>query len=117
MDTVEFPCSLEHPSFDFGLGFTQPSRLETMISKEVQVHVDSVISNVLNETKSTEQEQLPEAIPSSKLLVKRVPKPVKALQSPYVVDEVKQMKSLGNVVVFEHYNQHVEDDDVADFQN
>ncbi|CAA2979773.1 Hypothetical predicted protein [Olea europaea subsp. europaea] len=34
----------------------------------------------------------PEAAPSSGLPVKRAPKPAKALQSPYVVDKMKQMK-------------------------
>ncbi|CAA2967581.1 Hypothetical predicted protein [Olea europaea subsp. europaea] len=62
-------------------------------------------------------ENSPEVAPSSGLPVKRAPKLAKALQSPYVVDEVKQMKSSGNVVVFEHYNQNVDDADVDDFQN
>ncbi|CAA2977517.1 Hypothetical predicted protein [Olea europaea subsp. europaea] len=56
MGEVEFPCSLEHPSFNLGLGFTQPSQLEAMTSKEAQVHVDSIISNVLKEMESPEQE-------------------------------------------------------------
>ncbi|CAA2967203.1 Hypothetical predicted protein [Olea europaea subsp. europaea] len=60
---------------------------------------------------------LPKAAPSSGLSLKKAQKPVKALQSSYVVDEVKQMKLSRNVVVFEHYNQNVDDVDVVDFQN
>ncbi|CAA3010400.1 Hypothetical predicted protein [Olea europaea subsp. europaea] len=89
---VEFPCSIEPPSFGLGLGFTQPNQFFAKTSKEVEVQVDSVISNVLKDTKCIEQEHSPEATLSFGLPVKRAPKPVKALQSPYVVDEVKQMK-------------------------
>ncbi|CAA2959550.1 Hypothetical predicted protein [Olea europaea subsp. europaea] len=86
---VEFPCSIEPPSFDLSFGFTQPSQFVIKTSKEVELQVDSVISNVLKETECIEQEHSPEAAPSSGLPVKRAPKPTKALQSPYVVDEVK----------------------------
>ncbi|CAA3021134.1 Hypothetical predicted protein [Olea europaea subsp. europaea] len=110
---VEFPCSIEPPSFDLGLGFTQPSQFVAKTSKKVEVQVESVISNVLKDTECIEQE----AARSFGLPVKRAPKLAKALQSPYVVDEMKQMKSSENVVVFEHYNQNVQDADVADFQN
>ncbi|CAA2983042.1 Hypothetical predicted protein [Olea europaea subsp. europaea] len=54
--TVEFLCSIEPPSFDLGLGFTQPSQFVAKKSKEVEVQVDSVISNVLKETTCIEQE-------------------------------------------------------------
>ncbi|CAA2985858.1 Hypothetical predicted protein [Olea europaea subsp. europaea] len=114
---VEFPCSIRPPSFDLGLGFTQPSQIDAKTSKEVKVQVESVISNVLKDAECIEQEHSPEAAPSSGLPVKRAPKPTKALQSPYIADEMKQMKSSGNVVVFEHYNENVQDADVADFQN
>ncbi|CAA2973597.1 Hypothetical predicted protein [Olea europaea subsp. europaea] len=115
--TVEFPCSIEPPSFDLGLGFTQPSQIVAKTSKEVEVQVESVISNILKDTECIEQEHSPEAAPSSGLPVKRAPKPAKVLQFPYVANETKQMKSSGNMVVFEHYNQNVQDADVADFQN
>ncbi|CAA2972054.1 Hypothetical predicted protein [Olea europaea subsp. europaea] len=117
MCAVEFPCSIELPSFDLGLGFTQPSQIVAKTSKEVEVQVESVISDILKDTECFQQEHSPEAAPSSGLPVKRAPKPAKALQSPYVADEMKQMISSGNVVVFEHYNQNVQDADVADFQN
>ncbi|CAA3011718.1 Hypothetical predicted protein [Olea europaea subsp. europaea] len=114
---VEFPCSIEPPSFDLGLGFTQPSQIVAKISKEVEVQVESVIADVLKDTECFQQEHSPEAAPSFGLPVKRAPKPAKALQSLYVADKMKQMKSSGNIVVFEHYNQNVQDADVADFQN
>ncbi|CAA3028004.1 Hypothetical predicted protein [Olea europaea subsp. europaea] len=114
---VEFPCFIKPPSFDLDLGFTPPSQIVAKTSKEVEVQVESVISNVLKDTECIEQDYSPEATPSSRLPVKRAPKPAKALQFPYVADEMKQMKSSGNVVVFEHYNQNVQDADVADFQN
>ncbi|CAA2993000.1 Hypothetical predicted protein [Olea europaea subsp. europaea] len=115
--SVEFPRSIEPPSFDLDLGFTQPSLFVAKTSKEVEVQVDSIISTVSKETECIEQDHSLEAAPSSGLPMKRASKPAKALQSPYVVDEVKQMKSSGNLVVFEHYNQNVDDADVADFQN
>ncbi|CAA3026557.1 Hypothetical predicted protein [Olea europaea subsp. europaea] len=114
---VEFPCSIEPPSFDLDLGFTKPSQIVAKTSKEVEVQVKSVISDVLKDTECFEQEHSPEATPSSVLPVKRAPKSAKAIQSPYVADEMKQMKSSGNVVVFKHYNQNVQDVDVTDFQN
>ncbi|CAA2944050.1 Hypothetical predicted protein [Olea europaea subsp. europaea] len=76
---VEFPCSIEPSSFDLGLGFTQPSQFVAKTSKEVEVQVESVISNVLKDTECIEHEHLPEAAPSSGLPVKRAPKPAKAL--------------------------------------
>ncbi|CAA3015786.1 Hypothetical predicted protein [Olea europaea subsp. europaea] len=56
MGVVEFLCSFDPPSFDLGLGFMRPSQLEAMTSKEVQMYVDSIKSNVLKEAESTEQE-------------------------------------------------------------
>ncbi|CAA2993653.1 Hypothetical predicted protein [Olea europaea subsp. europaea] len=53
---VEFPCFIEPPSFDLGLGFTQPSQFVAKTSKEVEVQVDSVISNVLKDAECIEQE-------------------------------------------------------------
>ncbi|CAA2958512.1 Hypothetical predicted protein [Olea europaea subsp. europaea] len=114
---VEFPCSIEPPYFDLGLGFIQPNQFVAKTSKKVEVQVESVISNVLRDMECIEQEHSPKAAPSSGLPMKRAPKLVKALQSPYVVEEMKQMKSSGNVVVFKYYNQNVQDADVADFQN
>ncbi|CAA2961289.1 Hypothetical predicted protein [Olea europaea subsp. europaea] len=76
---VEFSCSIEPPSFDLGLGFTQPSQIVAKTSKEVEVQVESVISDVLKDTKCIEQEHSPEAVPSSGLPMKRAPKPAKAL--------------------------------------
>ncbi|CAA3006736.1 Hypothetical predicted protein [Olea europaea subsp. europaea] len=93
---VEFPCSIEPPSFDLGLGFTQPNQFVAKTSKEVEVQEESVISNVLKDTECIEQEHSPEAAPSSGLPVKRAPKPAKALQFPYVVDEMKQMKKFND---------------------
>ncbi|CAA2982721.1 Hypothetical predicted protein [Olea europaea subsp. europaea] len=113
----EFPCSIEPPSFDLGLGFTQPSQIVAKTSKEVEVQLELVIADVLKDTECFQQEHSPEAAPSSGLPAKRAPKPAKALQSPYVSDKMKQIKSSENVVVFEHYNQNLQDADVADFQN
>ncbi|CAA3012862.1 Hypothetical predicted protein [Olea europaea subsp. europaea] len=50
----EFPYSLQPPSFDLGVRSTQQSQLEAMASEEMQVYGDSVVSNVLKETISTE---------------------------------------------------------------
>ncbi|XP_022857130.1 uncharacterized protein LOC111378193 [Olea europaea var. sylvestris] len=53
---VEFPCSIEPPSFDLGLGFTQLSQIVAKTSKEVEVQVESVISDVLKDTECFAQE-------------------------------------------------------------
>lgn len=55
--------------------------------------------------------------PSFGLSVKSAPKLAKALRSPYVVSEGKQIKPLEDVVLFQYYNRHAEDTDIADFQN
>ncbi|CAA3020545.1 Hypothetical predicted protein [Olea europaea subsp. europaea] len=87
------------------------------ISREVQALVDSIISDVMKDNESETKEGLLVTAPSSGLSMKRAPRPAKALQYPYVVAEGKQIKSSGHVVLFEHYNQNVDDVDVADFQN
>ncbi|CAA2995615.1 sentrin-specific protease 1-like [Olea europaea subsp. europaea] len=74
---VEFPCSIEPPSFDLGLGFTQPSQIVAKTSKEVEVQVESVISDFLKDTECIEQEHSPEAVPSLGLPVKRAPSQLK----------------------------------------
>ncbi|CAA3018245.1 Hypothetical predicted protein [Olea europaea subsp. europaea] len=56
MGKLELPYSLELPSFDLDLGFKQPSQLEAMKPKEVQVYVDSVLYNVLKKMESIEKE-------------------------------------------------------------
>lgn len=111
-----FPSGLEAPSFDLGIGYTQPTQPEIIKDSDVQAHVDSIISNVLKETESAANEASLVHPPSSGLPVKRAPRPAKALQSPYAI-EVKQTKAQGKVVVFEKYNQNVDDCDVSDFQN
>ncbi|CAA3006579.1 Hypothetical predicted protein [Olea europaea subsp. europaea] len=86
-------------------------------SKELQARVDSIISDVVKDTKSERKEDSPVIAPSSSLPVKSAPRLAKALQSPYVVTEGKQIKPSGHVVLFEHYNQNVDDLDIANFQN
>ncbi|CAA2971955.1 Hypothetical predicted protein [Olea europaea subsp. europaea] len=76
-------------------------------SREVQACVDSILSDVVKDTKSERKEDSPVTTPSSGLPVKRASRPSKG----------KQIKPSGHVVMFEHYNQNVDDVDVADFQN
>ncbi|CAA2980398.1 Hypothetical predicted protein [Olea europaea subsp. europaea] len=73
-------------------------------SREVQARVDSVISDIVKDTKSETKEDSPVTAPSSGLPVKRAPRLAKAPQSSYVVAEGKQIERSGHVVLFEHYN-------------
>ncbi|CAA2967759.1 Hypothetical predicted protein [Olea europaea subsp. europaea] len=81
---VEFPYSLQPPSFDLGVCFTQPTPIEPKKSKKVETYVESVEYDVLKDTKSTEKVESPVSTPSSRLPVKRAPRSAKALQSLYV---------------------------------
>ncbi|CAA2980506.1 Hypothetical predicted protein [Olea europaea subsp. europaea] len=121
------------PSFDLGVGSTQPDLSKAVKSKDVEAHVDMIISDVLEETESAEQEIITNKnliflhdyrnktathiVHISGLPIKRASRPAKALQSPYVVVEGKQTKPSGDVVLLQNYTQHVDDADVADFQN
>ncbi|CAA3003736.1 Hypothetical predicted protein [Olea europaea subsp. europaea] len=93
---VEFPYSLQPPSFDLGICFTQPTPIDPTKSKKVETYVESVIYDVLKDTKSAEKVESPVFAPSSGLPVKRAPRPAKALQSLYV-HEGKQIKHSSNV--------------------
>ncbi|CAA2957274.1 Hypothetical predicted protein [Olea europaea subsp. europaea] len=53
---IEFSCSIEPPYLNLNLEFIQPSQFVAKTSKEVEVQVDSIISNVLKETECIEQE-------------------------------------------------------------
>ncbi|CAA2982106.1 sentrin-specific protease 1-like [Olea europaea subsp. europaea] len=113
---VEFPYSLQPPSFNLGICFTQPTPIEPTKSKKVEMYVASVVYDVLKDTESAEKVESPVSAQSSGLPVKRAPRPAKALQSPYV-HEGKQNKHSNNVVIFQHYNQSVDHADIADFQS
>ncbi|CAA3010051.1 Hypothetical predicted protein [Olea europaea subsp. europaea] len=113
---VEFPYSLQPPSFDLGVCFMQPTPIEPTKSKKVETYVEYVEYDVLKDTKSAEKVESPISAPSSRLPVKRAPTPAKALQSPYV-HEGKQIKQSNNVVIFQHYNQSADHADIADFQS
>ncbi|CAA2997389.1 Hypothetical predicted protein [Olea europaea subsp. europaea] len=113
---VESAYSLQPPSFDLGVCFTQPTPIEPMKSKKVETYVASVVYDVLKDTKSAEKVESPVSAPSFGLPVKRAPRPAKALQSPYV-HEGRQDKHSNNVVIFQHYNQSVDHANIANFQS
>ncbi|CAA2989613.1 Hypothetical predicted protein [Olea europaea subsp. europaea] len=142
---VEFTYSLQPPSFDLGICFMQPTPIEPTKSEKVETYVESVVYDVLKNTKSAEKvvspdnsiryvnyctlhvtashspyqinmKESPVSAPSSRLPVKRAPRPAKAIQSPYV-HEGKQIKHSSNVIIFQHYNQSADHADIADFQN
>ncbi|CAA2960510.1 Hypothetical predicted protein [Olea europaea subsp. europaea] len=50
---------------------------------------------------------------SSGLPLKRVSRPARILQSPFVSSEGKHSKSSDNIIVFHLYNQHSDDVDVT----
>ncbi|CAA3006794.1 sentrin-specific protease 1-like [Olea europaea subsp. europaea] len=80
--------NLEPPSFDLGIGCTQPT-----------LHVSPIAAR------------------SSRLPLKRVSRIARILQSPFVSNEGKHSKSSDNIIVFRLYNQHFEDVDVAAFKS
>ncbi|CAA3026221.1 Hypothetical predicted protein [Olea europaea subsp. europaea] len=96
---VEFPYSIQPPSFDLGVCSTQPTPTEPTKLKKVETYIVSVVYDVLKDTKSIEKVESPVSAPSYGLPVKRAPRLAKALQSPYV-HEGKQNKHSNNVVIF-----------------
>ncbi|CAA3012895.1 Hypothetical predicted protein [Olea europaea subsp. europaea] len=113
---IEFPYSLQPPSFDLGVCFAQPTPTEPTKLKKVEMYVASVVHDVLKDTKSTKRVESPVSALSSGLPVKMAHRPAKALQSLYV-HKGKQNKHSNNVVIFQHYNQSVDHVDIADFQS
>ncbi|CAA2968255.1 Hypothetical predicted protein [Olea europaea subsp. europaea] len=111
---VEFPYSLQPPSFDLGVCSMQPTPIEPTKSKKVETYVESVEYDVLQDTESAEKVESPVSALSFGFPVKRTPGPAKALQSPYV-HKGKQIKHLSNVIIFQHYNQSADHADIADF--
>ncbi|CAA2960951.1 sentrin-specific protease 1-like [Olea europaea subsp. europaea] len=95
-EDVAFPSSLEPPSFDLGIGYTQPDDLE---SAEIQ----------------KQSRGLPTTEPTSELPVKRASRPARILRSPFVVGEGKVLQHDGNVTVFGNYKDHVEEADKSAF--
>lgn len=52
-DDVAFLCSLQLPSFDLGIEYTQPNDLQ---SAEIQKQVDAIISDVITTSKNIDEE-------------------------------------------------------------
>ncbi|CAA2982448.1 sentrin-specific protease 1-like [Olea europaea subsp. europaea] len=93
-EDIAFPCSLEPPSFDLGIGYTQPDDLE---SAEIQ------------------KQGSPTTEPASELPVKWASRPARILRFPFAVGEGKVLRHDGNVIVFENYKDHVEEADKSAF--
>ncbi|CAA2998435.1 Hypothetical predicted protein [Olea europaea subsp. europaea] len=55
-DNVAFPCSLQPPSFDLGIGYTQPNDLQSV---EIQKQIDAVIFDVITAFKNIDGEGSP----------------------------------------------------------
>ncbi|CAA2995374.1 Hypothetical predicted protein [Olea europaea subsp. europaea] len=85
-EDIGTPFSLQPPSFDLGIGYTQPDDVH---SEDIQKQVDSIISNVLTATKSVQLEGSTSPDGCSYLPVKWVSRPARILQSPFVVGEDK----------------------------
>ncbi|CAA2969559.1 Hypothetical predicted protein [Olea europaea subsp. europaea] len=110
-DDIVLHCTLEAPSFDLGVGYTQPDVLH---SEDIQKHVDSVISDVVTAITTVDTEDTTTAEPTFELPVKRVSRPAKILQSPFVAREGKLFKH-DDIVVFENYKGHVDEVDSSAF--
>ncbi|CAA3020721.1 sentrin-specific protease 1-like [Olea europaea subsp. europaea] len=111
-EDVAFPSSLEPPSFDLGIEYTQPDDLE---SSEIQKQVDAVISDVITASQNVDEEGSPTTEPASALPVKRASRPARILRSPFVVREGKVLRHDGNVIVFGNYKDHVDEADKSAF--
>ncbi|CAA2950083.1 sentrin-specific protease 1-like [Olea europaea subsp. europaea] len=85
-EDVAFPSSLEPPSFDLGIGYTQPDDLQ---SAEIQKQIDTIISDVITASQNVDEEGSPTTEPTSKLPVKRALRPARILRSPFVAGEGK----------------------------
>ncbi|CAA2985605.1 Hypothetical predicted protein [Olea europaea subsp. europaea] len=85
--------------------------------EETQKRVDSIISDVVTATKTVENEGSPTAEPALGLLVKRVLRPSRVLQSPFVArqERGKLFKHDDNVVIFEGYGDNVDEVDKSAF--
>ncbi|CAA2994919.1 sentrin-specific protease 1-like [Olea europaea subsp. europaea] len=70
-EDVAFPSSLEPPSFDLGIGYTQSDDLESV---EIQ------------------KQGSPTTEPASELPIKRASRPARILRSPFVVGEGKVLR-------------------------
>ncbi|CAA2970423.1 Hypothetical predicted protein [Olea europaea subsp. europaea] len=111
-EDIGTPYSLQPPSFDLGIGYTQP---EDVHSEDIQKQVDSIISDVLTATKSVHVEESTSPDGRSELPVKRVSRPARILQSPFVVGEGKLFKHDDHVIVFEHFKGDIEEVDRSTF--
>ncbi|CAA2998837.1 sentrin-specific protease 1-like [Olea europaea subsp. europaea] len=111
-EDVAFPSSLESPSFDLGIRYTQPDDLQ---SAEIQKQVDAVISDVITASQNVDEEGSPTIESASELPVKRTSRPARILWSPFVVREGKVPRHDSNVIVFGNYKDHVEEADKLAF--
>ncbi|CAA3019927.1 Hypothetical predicted protein [Olea europaea subsp. europaea] len=87
-DDVAFPCSLQPPSFDLGIRYTQPDDLQFA---EIQKQVNAIISDVITASKNVDEEGSPTPEQASELPVKQVSRPARMLRSPFVVGKGKHM--------------------------
>ncbi|CAA3002687.1 Hypothetical predicted protein [Olea europaea subsp. europaea] len=108
-EDISIPYSLQPPSFDLGIAYTQPD--------DVQKQVDSIISDVLTATKSVQAEGSTSPNGRSELPVKRVSRPARILQSPFVVGEGKLFKYDDHVIVFEYFKGDIEEVDRSTFMS
>lgn len=111
-DDIVLPYSLEPPSFDLGIEYSQPHAED---SEDIQKQVDDVISDVVTATKDVGTEVSPTSDPPSSLPVKRVLRPARILRSPFVPGERNQPKHNDSVVVFESYKDNVDEADRTTF--
>ncbi|CAA3028526.1 sentrin-specific protease 1-like [Olea europaea subsp. europaea] len=93
-EDVAFPSSFEPPSFDLGIGYTQPDDLQ---SAKIQ------------------KQGSPSTEPASELPVKRASRLARIPRSPFVAGEGKVPRHDGNVIIFGNYKDHVEEADKSAF--
>ncbi|CAA2995244.1 Hypothetical predicted protein [Olea europaea subsp. europaea] len=91
----------------------EPQSHRAQWDDETQKRVDSIISDVVTATKTVENEGSPIAEPTSELPVKRVLRPARVLQSPFVArqERGKLFKHDDNIVIFEDYKDNVDEVD------
>ncbi|CAA2987404.1 sentrin-specific protease 1-like [Olea europaea subsp. europaea] len=93
-DDVAFSCSLQPPSFDLGIRYTQPNDLQ---SAEIQKQIDVAITNVITASKNVDEEGSPTPELASELPVKWVLRPARIL-SLHLLSKKERYRGMTNKI-------------------
>ncbi|CAA2981941.1 Hypothetical predicted protein [Olea europaea subsp. europaea] len=123
-EDIGTPCSLQPPSFDLGIGYTQPNDVHF---EDIQKQVDSIISDVVTTTKSVQVVVFTKPLfilylsqINYMLIIVNFNSQAgfearKDFADPFVVVEGRLFKYDDHVIVFEHFKGDVEEVDRSTF--